>query len=196
MTDAHGTPLPPPQHAGLKLIIELAPLLAFFLVLLKFGLYAATGTLMGATLVSVISSRLILGNVSTPALVSLVLVWVFGVLTFVFDDTSFIKIKPTIINLLFAAVLAGGLYAGRLFIKMLLGDALRLTDLGWRKLTVRWIAFFLFLAVANEVVWRSASDATWGAFKFAILPMTLIFAAAQIGLIKAHSDDADADHNP
>jgi intracellular septation protein len=119
--------------------------------------------------------------------VTAVLVVVFGGLTFWLDDPRFIKIKPTIINLLFAGVLIGGLITRRPLLKMLFGEAFNLTEEGWRKLSVRWTLFFLVLAALNEVVWRNYSEAAWVNFKvFGILPLTLVFAMAQIGLIKRH----------
>jgi len=116
-----------------------------------------------------------------------VLVVLFGGLTFLLDDPSFIKVKPTIINLLFAGVLMAGLVMRRPLLKLLLGEAFNLTDEGWRKLTIRWILFFLALAALNELVWRNFSEAAWVNFKvFGILPLTLVFATAQIGLIRRH----------
>ena len=192
------TPLPPAKpedRPGLKMLIELAPLMAFLTALAFYGIYAATGVLMAGTLLSVIAARLLLGHVGVMPLVTLGLVWVFGTLTFVFNDASFIKMKPTIINITIAAILGFGLYSGRLFIKMLLGETLHLTDAGWRKLTGRWIGFFLVIAVANEVVWRTMSDVAWGSFKFGIFPLTLIFAAAQFGLIRAFSAKKETEQN-
>ena len=120
-------------------------------------------------------------------MVTAVLVVVFGGLTFWLDDPRFIKIKPTIINLLFAGVLFGGLMMRRPLLKLLLGEAFNLTEEGWRKLSMRWALFFLVLAALNEVVWRNFSEAAWVNFKvFGILPLTLVFAMAQIGLIKRY----------
>ena len=96
-------------------------------------------------------------------------------------------VKPTIINLGFAGVLFGGLVMRRPLLKMLFGEAFNLTEEGWRKLSVRWALFFLTLAALNELVWRNFSEAAWVNFKvFGILPLTLVFAMAQIGLIKRH----------
>ena len=125
-------------------------------------------------------------------MVTAVLVVVFGGLTFWLDDPRFIKIKPTIINLLFAGVLFGGLLTGRPLLKLLFGEAFRLTEEGWRKLSVRWALFFLALAVLNEIVWRNFSEAAWVNFKvFGILPLTIVFAMAQIGLIKRYEPKSE-----
>ena len=171
----------------LKLLIELGPLVAFFLAYSRAGIYWATGVLMVATVLSLVASRTIFGRLLAMPVVTAVLVVVFGGLTFWLDDPRFIKIKPTIINLLFAGVLIGGLITRRPLLKMLFGEAFNLTEEGWRKLSVRWTLFFLVLAALNEIVWRNFSEAAWVNFKvFGILPLTLVFAMAQIGLIKRH----------
>jgi intracellular septation protein len=177
----------------LKLLIELGPLVAFFLVYSRAGIYWATGVLMVATVLSLVASRAIFGRLLAMPVVTAVLVVVFGGLTFWLDDPRFIKIKPTIINLLFAGVLIGGLITRRPLLKMLFGEAFNLTEEGWRKLSVRWTLFFLVLAALNEVVWRNFSEAAWVNFKvFGILPLTLVFAMAQIGLIKRHEANSGA----
>jgi intracellular septation protein len=187
------------QHDGtapkplLKLLIELGPLLVFFLVYSRAGIYWATGVLMVATVVSLIASWSLLGRLLAMPVVTAVLVVVFGGLTFLLDDPRFIMVKPTIINLGFAGVLFGGLVMRRPLLKMLFGEAFNLTEEGWRKLSVRWALFFLTLAGLNEVVWRNFSEGTWVNFKvFGILPLTLVFAMAQIGLIKRHEAKTDA----
>jgi intracellular septation protein len=178
-----------PQLANpvIKLIIELGPLLIFFATYARAGIYWATGVLMVATVMALGASWKLLGRVSVVPLVTAVLVVVFGGLTFWLDDPRFIQMKPTIINLLFAGVLVVGLLTGRPLLKLLLGDAFDLTPEGWRKLSVRWALFFMMLAVLNEVVWRNFAEATWVKFKaFGILPLTVVFAMAQMGLIKRH----------
>jgi intracellular septation protein len=170
-----------------KLLIELGPLLAFFIAYGRAGIYWATGVLMVAAVVALVASWRLLGRISAVPIVTAVLVVVFGGLTFWLDDPRFIKIKPTIINLLFAGVLFAGLMLRRPLLKLLLGDAFNLTEEGWRKLSMRWMAFFLTLAVLNELVWRNFSETAWVNFKvFGILPLTVLFAMAQIGLIKRH----------
>jgi intracellular septation protein len=177
----------------LKLLIELGPLLAFFLVYSRAGIYWATGALMVATVLSLVASWTLLGRLLAMPVVTAVLVVVFGGLTFWLDDPRFIMIKPTIINLGFAGVLLGGLAMRRPLLKILFGEAFNLTEEGWRKLSMRWALFFLALAVLNEIVWRNFSEAAWVNFKvFGILPLTLVFAMAQIGLIKRHEAKTDA----
>ena len=194
MSDAEsGTEKDAPQQEkqGLKLLIELGPLLVFFAVYAKFGIFAATGVLVVATLASLIASKILLGNITIMPIVTAVIVTIFGGLTLWLQDATFIKMKPTIVNVLFAGVLAMGLAMKRPFLKLLFGEAFQLTDAGWTKLTIRWIGFFLFVAVLNEVVWRNFSETTWVNFKvFGILPLTIAFAAAQIKLIQNHSNNA------
>lgn len=175
---------------GLKFLIELGPLILFFLVYAKFGIYTATGVLMVATVISLALSWMTQGKLSVMPLVTAVIVCIFGGLTFWLNDPSFIKMKPTMVNVLFAAILGAGLYMQRPFLKLLLGEAIAMTDEGWRLLTLRWIAFFLSVAVLNEIVWRTMSEAAWVNFKvFAILPLTFVFAIAQVGLMKRHAID-------
>lgn len=194
---ARGPQTQAPQ--GLKLAIDLAPLLVFFAAYLALGIYWATGILMAATVVSVAASYKLLGHISPTLIVTTALVLGFGALTLFLNDPRFIMMKPTIINLLFAAFLFGGLLLERPVLQLLLGEALRLTDAGWRKLTLRWGCFFLVLAALNEVVWRNFSEATWASFKvFGILPLTLGFALLQIGLLRRYelSSVAKPDRSP
>lgn len=170
-----------------KLVVELGPLIVFFLTYAKTNIYWATGVLMAATVASLIASRVLFGHVSPMPIVTAVVVCIFGGLTFWLNDPSFIKMKPTIVNLLFAAVLGAGLATGRPFLKILFGEAFRLTEAGWRQLTLRWVSFFIAVAILNEIVWRNFSEAAWVNFKvFGILPLTMAFAVAQVGLLKRH----------
>jgi intracellular septation protein len=170
-----------------KLILDLAPLLVFFVVYMASDIYVATGALMAATVISMIVSRLWLRHISATLVMTTVLVVGFGALTLWLNDARFIKMKPTIVNLLFAVVLGGGLLAGRNFLQLLLGQAFQLTREGWRKLTYRWIGFFLAMAVLNEIVWRNFSEGAWASFKvFGILPITILFAMLQVGLIQRY----------
>jgi len=170
----------------IKLLIELGPLLAFVMAWALGGIFWATGILMVASVVSLFASWRLLGHVSPVVIATAVLVLFFGGLTLWFDDPEFIKRKPTVVNLLFAGVLIAGFLLKRPLLKHVLGEALKLTDEGWRKLTIRWVCFFLALAVLNEIVAQNFSNAVWVWFKFGILPLTLLFAVAQIGLIRRY----------
>ncbi len=172
----------------LKLALDLGPLLIFFAAYLFAGIYWATGTLMVAMLIAVALSWAVLGHVSPTMLATTVLAEGFGAMTLWLHDPSFIKMKPTIVNLIFAAVLAVGLALGKSPLKLLLGEALRMTDEGWRWLTLRWALFFVALAGLNEVIWRMFSETTWATFKvFGMVPLTIAFFALQWPLIKRHA---------
>ncbi len=173
----------------IKLVVEFGPLLVFFVGNSRYGIYTGTGAFMVATVISLIASRTLLGRIAVMPLITSVFVLVFGGLTLWLQDDHFIKIKPTMVNGLFAAILFVGLATGRLFLKIVFGEVMRLTDQGWRILTFRWAFFFVFLAGLNEVMWRFFSTDTWVAFKvFGIMPLTFIFALCQIGILKKYED--------
>jgi intracellular septation protein len=171
----------------LKLAVEVGPLVVFFVVNARAGIFWGTGVFMGATVLSLIVSRILFGRIPVMPLVTGVCVMVFGGLTLWLQDDHFIKIKPTIVNALFAGALFFGLLAGQSLLRVIFGEVFRLTDEGWRKLTLRWAFFFTFLAVLNEVVWRSCSTDTWVSFKvFGVMPLTMAFAVAQVGLLRQY----------
>jgi len=176
----------------LKLAVEVGPLLVFFLVNARAGIFWGTGIFMGATLASLVASRILFGRIPVMPLVSGACVIVFGGLTLWLQDDHFIKIKPTIVNALFAGALFFGLLAGQPLLRLVFGEVFRLSDEGWRKLTLRWACFFMFLAVLNEIMWRSFSTDTWVNFKvFAVMPLTMAFAVAQVGLLRQYEQHAE-----
>ncbi len=176
----------------LKLLVELGPLLVFFFVNARANIFWGTGAFIVATIVSMALSRIWFGKLAVMPLVSGFFVVVFGGLTLLLQDELFIKMKPTIVNGIFAAILLGGLAAGHALLKHLFGDVFRLTPEGWRQLTLRWGLFFILLGVLNELVWRNFSTDTWVAFKvFGILPLTMVFGIAQIGLLKRYELSKD-----
>lgn len=177
----------PRIHPLLKLALDLGPLLIFFVVTQTAGIYWGTGAFMVAMLIAISIGVVVERKLSPMPLITGALVLVFGGLTLWLSNDVFIKIKPTILYTMFAAILLGGLAFGRLFIKTVLGQTLRLNDPAWRTLTWRWSAFFLVLAVLNEIVWRNVSTNTWVAFKvWAIFPLTLLFAMSQAPFISRH----------
>jgi intracellular septation protein len=173
----------------LKTALELAPLLVFFTVnLLTKNIILGTGVFMVATLAALVASRMIFGKIPVMPLVSGVLVLVFGGLTVWLDDAVFIKLKPTIVNLMFASILFGGLFYGKSLLRYVLGEVFKLTDEGWRILTFRWAVFFVLLALVNEIVWRNFSESFWIGFKFmGVMPITAVFGLAQLGLLKRYA---------
>jgi intracellular septation protein len=174
----------------LKLGLDLGPLLLFFFVNSRWGIFAATGTFMAATLLSIALTYIFVRRIPMMPLVSALIVFVFGGLTLYLQDETFIKLKPTIIYALFAAILLGGMLLGRSLLALVLDSVFQLDDDGWRKLTLRWGIFFLVMALLNEVVWRSVSTDAWVAFKtFGFLPLTVVFALAQTPLIMRHNTD-------
>ncbi|MCT8988952.1 septation protein A [Chelativorans sp. SCAU2101] len=187
----------------LKLALELGPLLIFFfanargewlaaqfpaLSALGGPIFIATGLFMAATAISLVASWLLVRSLPIMPLVSGIVVFVFGALTLFLQNDTFIKMKPTIVNALFGAMLLGGLAFGKSLLGHVFDSAFRLDAEGWRKLTLRWGLFFFFLAVVNEVVWRSFSTDTWVAFKvWGIMPITILFTMSQMPLIMRHS---------
>lgn len=165
----------------LKLALEIGPLVAFFIANTRAGIYWATAVFMVAITISVIVTWMLERRVPKLPLVTGIFVLVFGGLTLTLQDELFIKLKPTIVNLLFAAILFIGLGFGKSFLKSMLGDMLPMREKGWRILTVRWALFFIVLAGLNEFVWRSFSTDTWVAFKaFGIMPLTVVFSLLQL----------------
>ena len=187
----------------LKLVLELGPLVVFFFansrgewlashfpVLAEMGgpIFIATGLFMAATAAALIASWLLMRPLPIMPLVSGIVVFVFGALTLYLQDDEFIKMKPTIVNTLFGAILLGGLFFGKSLLGYVFHAAFKLTEEGWRKLTLRWGLFLLVLAVMNEVVWRNFSTDFWVAFKvWGTMPITILFTLAQMPLVMRYS---------
>ena len=192
----------------LKLALEMGPLLLFFFAnarpalftplvgpLLpeavsgeKAGIFVATAVFMVAILLSLAVSYALTRHLPVMAMVTAVIVVVFGGLTLVLRDDTFIKMKPTIIYLLFAGLLLGGLAFNKPLLAIVFDSVFDLTDEGWRKLTSRWAIFFLALAVLNEIVWRTQTTDFWVSFKvFGVVPLTFVFAALQYTLLQKYT---------
>ena len=178
----------------LKLLFELGPLAVFFIAYNRLDIFAATAAFMVAMVLSLIGSRLVLGRLPVMPLVTAVIVLVMGGLTLWLQDATFIKMKPTIVNVLFGGTLLIGLYFRKLFLRIVFDDTLALQEQGWRILTFRWGFFFLFLALLNEIVWRNFAEETWVSFKvFGVMPLTFAFAMAQYGVISKWLIEPDPD---
>ena len=170
-----------------KILIDIGPLAVFFIFYTRSGLQASILPLMIATVIAVLFSYILEKKIPIMPTVGAGIVLIFGGLTIYFDNEVFIKMKPTIINLVFAVILYGGMLIKKPLLKILLGAALKLEDEGWRILTYRWIGFFIALAILNEIVWRTQSTDIWVNFKvFGILPITFIFTMTQFPLIKKY----------
>jgi len=171
-----------------KFITDFGPLLIFFIFYKKYGMTEAILPLIIATTISISIIYLTEKKVPTMPLVSGILLAAFGGLTLYFDDKTFFYMKPTIINLLFAAILLFGKIVLKVsFLKKVLGESLKLTDLGWNILTDRWIYFFIFIALLNEFVWRTQSEEFWVQFKiFGMIPITIIYTIFQVSVINKH----------
>ncbi len=168
-------------------VVDYGPLVAFLGVYWGYGLLAATAALIAATAVALGLAFFLERRLPPAPLVTAALALVFGGLTLWFGDERFIKLKPTVMQLLFAAVLLGGLGAGRPLLKPLLQAAWQLDERGWRLLTLRFGLFFLAMAGLNEIVWRTQPTEIWVTFKvFGIVGLTFLFTAAQIPLVERH----------
>jgi intracellular septation protein len=174
-------------HPGLKLALELGPLVLFFVANARWGIFNATAIFMVAILVALAVSYALTRRLPVMAVVSGVIVTVFGGLTLVLQDETFIKMKPTIIYALFGITLLAGLYFRKPLLEIVFDSVFNLTEEGWRKLTLRWALFFVFMAVLNEIIWRTQSTDFWVSFKlFGAVPLTFVFAALQYPLLMRH----------
>jgi intracellular septation protein len=178
----------------LKLVLDLGPLLIFFAANSRFGIFAATGAFMAAILIALAVAYALTRHLPIMPLVTAVVVVVFGTLTLVLHDELFIKVKPTIIYVLFGGVLLVGLAFGKSLLGVVFDSVFHLTEEGWRKLTLRWALFFLALAVLNEIVWRTQTTDVWVSFKvFGVVPLTFLFAALQYPLLTKYAAPVPAE---
>ena len=211
-----GTPQAKQQENPLiKLLLEMGPLLLFFLANSKPDLFrplvsrligtdlstlaqgnilVATAVFMVAMLVSLVLTKVLTGRLPIMPLVSGAVVLVFGGLTLFFQDDTFIKLKPTIVNCLFGTVLLGGLALGKPLLPYALDTVFDLDAQGWWKLTLRWGLFFFVLAALNEIIWRTQTTDFWVAFKvWGVMPLTMLFAVAQTPLMMKHGLQKDGE---
>ena len=199
----------PQLNPVLKLVLDLGPLLLFFLANSRpalflplvspilpagiasgerVGIFVATAVFMAAVVIALAVSYALTRHLPVMPLVTAVVVLVFGSLTLVLHDELFIKLKPTIIYVLFGGVLLGGLALRKPLLGMVFDSVFHLTEAGWRKLTLRWALFFFGLAILNEIVWRTQTTDFWVSFKvFGVLPLTFAFAALQYPLLTKHA---------
>ncbi len=174
----------------LKFITDFGPLLIFFTVYYKSdnNLIVAIPPLIISTIVAIVIVYFVERKIPYVPLFGGVIITLFGGLTLYFNDPVFIYMKPTIVNMIFAAILIfSKIFFQKNFLKFFFQTAFQLNEAGWNKLNFRWAYFFIFLAILNELVWRTQSEATWVNFKvWGMLPITFIFTAFQLPLIKKY----------
>ena len=174
----------------LKIITDFGPLLIFFTIYYKSGndLTVAIPPLIIATIIAVIIMYFIEKKIPYVPLIGGIIISLFGGLTLYFDNPIFLYMKPTIVNIIFAGILiVSKIFFDKNFLKFFLQTAFQLNENGWSKLNFRWAYFFIFLAVLNEIVWRTQPEVTWVNFKvWGMLPITFIFTALQLPLINRH----------
>ncbi|MDJ0612079.1 MAG: septation protein A [Rhizobiaceae bacterium] len=193
----------PPLNQWAKLALETGPLVVFimannngdklaemFPILAQLGgkIFVGTAFFMVAMTISLIITWLFERKVALMPLITFVMVVIFGMLTLYLQDDFFIKVKPTIINTMFGVAILGTLFIFKTpVMKILFDGPFKLDDVGWTKLSFRWGCFFLFLALVNEVVWRTQTTDFWVAFKlWGVMPMTIIFMMFQYPVMLKH----------
>lgn len=175
---------PQPLHPGLKLALDVGPLVLFFAVNARFGIFSGTAVFMVAVITALLVTFVRTRRWPLMPVVSAVIVLVFGGLTLALHDETFIKLKPTIIYVLFGTVLALGLAFDKPVLATVFDSVFDLTAEGWRKLAMRWALFFFCMALLNELIWRTQSTTFWVNFKlFGFVPLTFAFAALQYPLM-------------
>ena len=174
----------------LKFITDFGPLLIFFTIYYKSGnnLNIAIPPLIIATTIAVVIVYFVEKKIPYVPLIGGIIISLFGGLTLYFDNPVFLYMKPTIINIIFASLLISGkIFFNKNFLKFFLQTAFQLSEIGWNKLNLRWAYFFIFLAILNELVWRTQPETTWVNFKvWGMLPLTFLFTALQLPLINKH----------
>ena len=173
----------------MKQLFEFFPLIVFFAVYYKSDkdLYFSIAAVIIATLISLIALYVKERKISTMMLVSTVILVIFGGLSLFFKNETFFKMKPTIINALFAVALIISTYLNKPILKMMLNSSIKLKDQGWTMLNKMWTGYFIFLAVLNEIVWRNYPTDVWVNFKvFGIMGVTIAFTIVQIPLLKKY----------
>jgi intracellular septation protein len=187
-----------------KLVLEFLPLGLFLFTTAVYGIITGAAVLFVATLISMIVIWVIYRRLALMAIITGVTGLIATALTFMSADPMYVKLKPTIVSAIFGLILATGLVMDKPLLRPLIGEDLNLTDRGWRAITFRWMAYFFFIAILNEIVWRGANaywpapnghgsataDTVWAYFKVVFLmPFTVIFAAFMLPLLDRYRDD-------
>ena len=175
------------EKGWVKPFSDYGPIAVFFAAYMIWDLLFATAALMGATAISLVTSLAVNKRVPLMPVITAGVVGVFGGLTLWLNDDTFIKLKPTIVQALIGSVLLGGLLFDKALLKSVMGSAWPMDDNGWRKLTRNFGLFFLVMAVANEIVWRTQTTDFWVTFKvFGIMALTFGFSMTQIPILNGH----------
>jgi intracellular septation protein len=184
------------SHRWLRPVVEYGPIAAFIIAFYIGDLFTATASIMAASILALILSYTVERRIPMMPLITAGIIGIFGGLTLWLQDETFIKMKPTIIQLFIATILIGGLKINRLILKSLLKSGFHMTDEGWRVLTVRFALFFLLSAIINEVVWRTQSTELWVNFKvFGLTGLTFIFIITQLPMMKRFALEDNGEKN-
>ena len=177
-----------PKGAGRKMLLDMGPLVIFFITnYITEDIMLAIGVLIGTTIVALAAGWMLERRLSMMALFGCIAVAFFGGLSLYFDNELFIKIKPTVLTCLLAALIAGGRLLGRNPIGAIMGSQLKMTDAGWRAISWLWVAMFLSTALANEIAWRMLSTNDWVTFKvFGITAISLVFTVISVPVMTKH----------
>ena len=177
-----------------KIIQEMGPIIAFFVSYKFYGIFTATAVMLACSVTTLLITYIKTRKIAFVPLFSTIILLALGGITLYTSNTMFIKMKPTIINLLFAAILLGGVLLKKAPLKYVLGHAANMPDSAWQHFSARFGVFFALLAVANEIVWRNFAEHTWVQFKvFGILPLTIIFLLTQMPFLHKHNAETQED---
>jgi intracellular septation protein len=177
---------PSKKNGWIRPTVEYGPVVLFFIALKIWGLMPATGVLIVASLLAVGFGYVREHRLAWAPVVTTVIVVIFGGLTLIFKDETFIKMKPTVVYVLFAVSLWVGLLLKKPLLERLIGGGLKMDHDGWRKLEARYAVFCAVMAVLNEIVWRTQTTDVWGDFKLGSIFLTFLFMATQLPMIRKH----------